>query len=95
MAKNLKSVIFLLRTILLAHKCTLTLTSDFWRQGLPTISRNSHGHKLCSSIGFLIFIFIKNFFQKFVQEKYKTLAVAFKSTFKYIDDVYLLTTEYQ
>lgn len=37
----------------------------------------------------------KKNFQKFVQEKYKTLAVAFKSTFKYIDDVYLLTTEYQ
>lgn len=74
MAKNLKSVIFLLRTILLAHKCTLTLTSDFWRQGLPTISRNSHGHKLCSSIGFLIFIFIKkNFFKSLCRKSIKHL----------------------
>lgn len=57
------------------------LCSFSW-QVLPTISRYTHGHKLCSSFGWLIFIFIcSRIYSKACATKNEKLVMDFNSIF--------------
>jgi hypothetical protein len=56
--------------------------------GLPTVCWNSNGYELCSVVsGSVLCSYEAEFIQKLLHEKYKSLAVAFNSTFRYIDNV--------
>lgn len=62
----------------------------FSRQVLPTISRYTHGHKLCSSFGWLIFILIcSRIYSKACARKKEKLVVDFNSIFLVCPKIFL------
>jgi hypothetical protein len=67
------------------------LCSCLW-SGLPIICWNSHGYELCPFVSGPVFVFIwGGIHSKALTWDEKYLAVAFNSTFRYIDDVLPIT----